>query len=152
MKRLALLVATAGGAGFSPVAPGTAGSAVGLVIFYFSSGWPLLWQSALVVLVSLLGIWASSVAAVHFQREDPSQVVIDEVAGQLVSLLGTGVGLAGAATGFVVFRIFDVIKPWPADRAERLPGGWGIITDDLVAGAYANLVMIVLVRLLPGRF
>jgi len=72
-------------------------------------------------------------------------------AGQLVSLLATGAGVAGAIVSFFFFRVFDVIKPWPANRAERLPGGWGIMTDDLVAGVYANLVLLVLMKLLPGR-
>jgi len=144
MSRLARWLATAGGAGYSPFAPGTAGSAVGVGIFLLTRHWPLWWQAGLVALVSIVGVWASSVAAVHFQREDPGQVVIDEVAGQLVSLLATGAGVAGAIVSFFFFRVFDVIKPWPANRAERLPGGWGIMTDDLVAGVYANLVLLVL--------
>ena len=151
MKRLALLVATAGGAGYSPFAPGTAGSVVGLVVFLLTNHWPLLWQAGLALLITAVGVWASSVAAVHFQREDPGYVVVDEVAGQLFSLFATGVGIPGAIIGFFVFRVFDVIKPWPANRAEGLPGGWGIMADDLVAGVYANLVVMLLVRVLPWR-
>ena len=65
-------------------------------------------------------------------------VVIDEVAGMLVTLLAVPVGLAGAVVGFLAFRLFDIVKPFPARQAERLPGGWGVMTDDLVAGVYAQ--------------
>src|SRR5205814_2286023 len=80
------------------------------------------------------GTWAAGVAATHFGREDPGQVVVDEVAGQLVTLLLTGAALPGAVIGFFAFRIFDILKPWPANRFERLPGGVGIMADDLMAG------------------
>ncbi len=152
MKRLALLVATAGGAGYSPIAPGTAGSAVGIVIFWFTRAWPLAWQTGLLVAISLVGTWAASVAAEHFGREDPGQVVVDEVAGQLLTLIATGASLAGMALGFFVFRALDIVKPWPANRFERLPGGVGIMADDLMAGVYGNLALQIAARVLHGSF
>ena len=109
MSRLAVVFATAGGAGYSPFAPGTAGSAVGIAIYLLTRTWPLSWQVALVVVISLAGIWASSAAARHFDREDPGQVVIDEVAGQLVTLRLTGVTWTGALLGFLVFRALDIV-------------------------------------------
>ena len=152
MKRLALFVATTGGAGFSPVAPGTAGSAVGVVVFWFTRAWPLVWQLALIAGISAVGTWAAGVAARHFNREDPGQVVVDEVAGQLVTLVATGAGLYGTALGFFVFRALDIVKPWPANRFERLPGGLGIMADDLMAGVYGNIVLQIAARVLHGMF
>jgi phosphatidylglycerophosphatase A len=152
MKRLALLVATAGGAGYSPIAPGTAGSAVGVVVFWFTRHWPLGWQAALLVVISLVGTWAASIAAVHFGREDPGQVVVDEVAGQLLTLIATGASLSGIVLGFFVFRVLDIVKPWPANRFEQLPGGVGIMADDLMAGVYGNLALQIAARVLHGTF
>jgi len=142
MKRIALAIATVGGAGFAPIAPGTAGAAVGVVIFWFTRGWPLAWQAGLAFAVTAIGTWASTVAARHFDREDPSQVVVDEVAGQLVTYFATGVGVWGMLIGFVAFRVFDTWKPWPANKFEELPGGIGIMADDVMAGIYANILLI----------
>jgi phosphatidylglycerophosphatase A len=152
MKRVALLVATSCGAGYSPIAPGTAGSAVGLVIYWFTRGWPLAWQAGLLVLITIAGTWAGSVAAEHFGREDPGEVVVDEVAGQLLTLIATGASLGGAALGFFVFRALDIVKPWPANRFERLPGGVGIMADDLMAGVYGNLALRIAAHVLHGMF
>src|SRR5260221_833524 len=111
MRRLAVLFATAAGAGYFPFAPGTVGSAVGLGLYFLTHTWPLPWQAALVLGIALTGIWAGTIAAGHFGREDPGQVVIDEVAGQLVTLFATGVGVRGALLGFLLFRRLDIFKP-----------------------------------------
>ena len=149
MRRLALVIATAGGAGYAPVAPGTAGSAVGIVIYLLTRGWSPAAQVGLLLVVSAVGIWASTHAARHFQRKDPGHVVIDEVAGQLLTLLLTGAGWAGAIIGFLVFRLLDIIKPWPANRLEALPEGLGVMADDLMAAAYGCVAMHAVIRLLP---
>ena len=141
MRRLAVAIATSAGAGYFPVAPGTVGSAVGVVIYLITRTWEPAWQVGLLVGITVVGIWASHVAAQYFDKEDPGYVVIDEVAGQLVTLLLLDVGVAGAIAGFFLFRIFDIIKPWPARRFEDLPGGLGIMADDLMAGAYGWVVM-----------
>lgn len=152
MKRVALLVATAGGAGYSPLAPGTVGSAVGLAVFWLTRSWPMLAQLALIALIAGIGIWAGTVAVGHFGREDPGEVVIDEVAGQLVTLVATGATFFGATLGFFVFRLLDIVKPWPANRFERLPGGVGIMADDLMAGVYGNLALQIVAHVLHGIF
>jgi len=150
MKKLAVLLATVGGAGYAPIAPGTFGSAAGIVLYWFTRQWPMSWQIGLLVLVSLVGVWAADVAAVHFGKEDPGAVVIDEVAGQLMTLLFTGAGLGGAVLAFFLFRILDIIKPAPARQFERLHGGLGIMADDLMAGVYGCLLMQLAMRFVPG--
>jgi phosphatidylglycerophosphatase A len=149
MKRAAVILATVGGAGYFPIAPGTVGSAVGVLFYWLTRHWPFPWQLALLAAVTIVGTWAAGVAAGHFGREDPGHVVVDEVAGQLVTLLLTGSGFSGAVIGFFAFRLFDIIKPWPANRFERLPGGVGIMADDLMAGVYANIVLQVVAYIAP---
>jgi phosphatidylglycerophosphatase A len=154
MKLVALAIATAGGAGFAPVAPGTFGSAVGLAIFFLTRHWPLWTQLTGVLVVSVVGIWACGEAARHFQRHDPGQAVVDEVAGQWLSCLATvaAAGTAGLVTAFVLFRAFDIVKPWPVRRFESLPSGLGIMADDLAAGVYANIVLQLVGHWMPGLF
>jgi len=141
MNRLAVLLATSLGAGYFPVAPGTAGSAVGVVIYLLTRHRSAPEQIGLLAVISVVGVWAASVAARHFGRDDPGPVVIDEVAGQLLTLLLTGVGAGGAIVGFFLFRVLDIFKPWPARQLESLHGGLGIMADDLMVAVYGNLLM-----------
>jgi phosphatidylglycerophosphatase A len=135
-----IALATAFGAGYAPVAPGTWGSAVGLLVWFVLP--PSAWTQALALaLVVAAGVWAGSVAERHFGRTDPGQVVIDEVAGMLVTLFLNPVGWPGAAGALLLFRAADILKPFPARRLERLPGGLGIMADDVMAGVYANLAL-----------
>jgi phosphatidylglycerophosphatase A len=152
MKRLGILLATAGGVGHAPVAPGTVGSAIGVLVYLGVRAWPTGAQFALLAVVTLAGVWASYAAAGHFRRSDPGQVVIDEVAGQLVTLLATGASGWGIALGFVLFRALDIVKPWPARALERLPGGYGIMADDLMAGLYGHLLLRLAQVVVPGTF
>lgn len=142
MTRLAVLLATFGYVGYAPVAPGTAGSLAALALFWFvrSSGSAAL-EIGTLVLVSVVGVWAATRAEHHFGREDPGPVVIDEVAGTLLTLALVPVGPWGALLGFLAFRVFDIAKPWPVRRFEDLPRGLGIMADDLMAGAYGHAVM-----------
>jgi len=139
--RAGLAIATALGAGYLPKAPGTFGSAVGLLLWLALPH--VLWvQLPAIVLVSVAGIWSGTVAEHHFGRRDPGEVVIDEVAGMMITL-----ALIPQATGwwllvaFLLFRAADIVKPFPVNRLERLPGGLGIMADDLLAGVYANLAL-----------
>jgi len=135
-----LAVATALGVGYVPVAPGTFGSAVGLLLWFVLPSSPIA-QAAAIVVVCVVGSWSGSVAERHFGRVDPGHVVVDEVAGMLVTLFLVPVGWIGAIAGFFLFRISDIVKPYPANRLERLPGGIGIMADDVMAGVYANLAL-----------
>ena len=151
MNSLALFVATVGRTGYVRFAPGTAGSAVGLAIYLAMHylGLPAATQVGFTVVVILIGTWAAAEAARHFQQEDPSQVVVDEVAGQLVTLVLTGARLQGAVIGFLIFRALDVIKPWPSGHLERMHGGVGIMADDVMAGVYGNIILRLLIRFVP---
>ena len=140
MNFLAIALATAFGAGYAPVAPGTFGSAAGLVL------WWLLPQStavqlAAIVIVFALGSWSGSVAERHFQRTDPGHVVLDEVLGMQITLFLNPVGWVGALIGFLLFRVADIIKPYPANRLEALHGGFGIMADDAMAAVYSNIAL-----------
>jgi phosphatidylglycerophosphatase A len=148
--RLAYLIATGAGAGLIPVAPGTFGSVEGAVIFAcvsvavgrsetdHSSAQALYWLLliAINILVFAIGVWASGRVARLMGVSDPGSVVIDEVSGQMISL--TPLLFAPAwrymLLGFLLFRAFDIMKPFPISRLERLPAGWGIMMDDVGAG------------------
>jgi phosphatidylglycerophosphatase A len=137
---VALSLATAFGVGYVPFAPGTFGSAVGLVL------WAVLPQSPAAHAVAILaifvvGCWSGGIAERYFGGTDPGPVVIDEVMGMLIALFLHPVGWAGALLGFFLFRAFDVLKPYPADRFEHLPGGLGVMADDGMAAFYANLAL-----------
>ena len=150
MTKVAVLIATVGGLGYAPIAPGTFGSAAGILIYWFTRHWPMTWQLAVIALVTALGVWASTRAAEHFGKEDPGAVVVDEVAGQLVTLAFTGAGLTATILAFFVFRVLDIVKPYPANRFERFHGGTGIMADDLMAGVYGCVLIHLAMRFVPG--
>ena len=152
MTSLGVGIATVGGVGWFPIAPGTAGSAVGVVIYLLTRSWTAPAQVALLLGVTLVGVWAAGVAESELKKEDPGPVVIDEVAGQLLTLLLTGVGWKGAIAGFFIFRVFDIVKPFPARQLERLHGGFGIMADDLMAAVYGLGLMMLLVHYWPGMW
>jgi len=140
MRRLALAFATALGVGYVPVASGTFGAAVGLVLWSVLPATTAV-QAATIVLLFAIGSWAGTIAEEHFGARDPGAVVIDEVMGMLITLFLNPVGWKGALAGFLLFRIFDVIKPYPANALEALPGGAGVMADDAMAAVYSNLAL-----------
>jgi phosphatidylglycerophosphatase A len=150
MRRLGVFIATCGYIGYAPVAPGTFGSAAGLLVFYLvrSSGSTMV-ELATIVLLFVVGIWSGTEAEHYFGGTDPGPVVLDEVFGMLITLALLPVNVTGAIVGFLVFRVLDVIKPWPSAQLEHLPGGLGVMADDGMAAIYGNILMHVLVRMLP---
>ena len=134
-------MATAGGAGYAPLAPGTAGSLVGLLLFWPLSRLPFAGQVGVTVALFLLGTLAAAHLASRLGIKDPGIVVVDEVVGQWISLLLLPLTPVTVAAGFLLFRVLDVVKPWPARDLERLRGGFGIMADDVMAGIYANLLV-----------
>jgi len=172
--RLAYLAATSFGLGYLPKAPGTWGSLFGVLVGWLallssltprsvlatehdvvSAYWMTFAraEALLIVIVSALGVWAASRVSAHLRSHDPQIVVIDEVAGQLIAYLGLatpatfGVSWKYLLLGFILFRVFDIWKPFPARQAESLPGGLGIMADDWIAGVYAALLLFLARRL-----
>ena len=151
MTRLAVFVATVGYCGYFPIAPGTVGSAAGLV-FYLLVWWtgsPVV-EVGLIAALFAAGVWAGTTAERYFGGVDPGPIVLDEVVGMLITLAFIPVGWSGALAGFVLFRVFDVIKPYPARRFEQLHGGLGVMADDAMAAVYANVALRLTIWLLPG--
>jgi phosphatidylglycerophosphatase A len=149
--RIAVLLSTVLYVGYVPFAPGTFGSAAGLVV-YAAVAWagsPVV-EALAIALVFAGGAWAGTIAERYFGAVDPGPIVIDEVLGMLITLAFIPVGWSGALAGFVLFRIFDVIKPYPAGRLERLHGGLGVMADDAMAAVYANIVLRVTRWAAPG--
>lgn len=152
-RRLALLLSTAFYVGYFPIAPGTAGSAAGLVVYWVlrQAGSPA-FEVAAIVALFVAGVWSGTEAERHFETEDPGPVVLDEVVGILITLAFLPMSWSVALLGFVVFRVFDVVKPYPSSRFERLPGGLGVMADDAMAAVYSNLVVRGSVWLMPAWF
>jgi phosphatidylglycerophosphatase A len=107
-------------------------------------------EIAVLIVLGAVGIWSAGVAERHFGRTDPGAVVIDEVVGMLITLLLLPVNMTGACVGFLVFRLLDIIKPWPAGRLETLPGGIGIMADDAMAAVYGYWIMRGLIEVAPA--
>lgn len=153
VDRLAIAIASVGYVGFAPAVPGTFGSLVGVFIFWLLRSSGVLWVDAGAALLTLaVGTWAAHATERALQRTDPGVVVIDEVLGMLVTLAFLPASITVTIVGFLLFRIFDVVKPFPAASLERVPGGYGIMLDDVMAGIYANLALRLLVGVEPGWF
>lgn len=139
-QRLAYAIATWFGLGFSPIAPGTLGTLAALPVYFALRGYGTIAVLAAAVAITLAGVWAAGVVARLIGTQDPQIVVVDEVAGVLVALAFAPHTMTAVVLAVVLFRIFDMTKPFPARAAERLPGGWGIVIDDVVAGAWAAVL------------
>ncbi len=149
LNRIALFVATAGGVGYSPIAPGTAGSLLALIILWvvpFSS------VSLAVAVVVLAGVggWAAGRAERLLGGKDPAPVVIDEIAGMFLSVLPFPRSLGLLLAAFLLFRVLDIVKPFPIRQCQILSGGLGVILDDLLAGVYTLGILWALLALV-GR-
>ena len=147
---LALSIATCG-VGYLPLAPGTFGSLVGVGIF-----WLLVRANPLVIVAAILavtfaGIWAGSRVEQVSGRKDPGKVVVDEVAGQMIALFPLTLfarwSIGAVILSFILFRFFDIVKPYPANRLQELNGGAGVMFDDLVAGVYGAVIVSIVLRI-----
>jgi phosphatidylglycerophosphatase A len=141
--RLAYVLAIWFGCGRVPKAPGTAGT-IGAIPFYLLllhyGGLPAVATAAAVI--TAVGVWASNQVVRKLQIKDPQIVCIDEVAGVLITLLAAPVSWIGVVAGVALFRLFDQFKPWPANAAESLPEGWGVMMDDVAAGAWGAVFLL----------
>ena len=151
MTRLIMAVATGLGTGYLPVAPGTWGSLLGIPLHLALVRLPFPAYCAALAIVLVVAVAAAGSAEKIIDAKDPGLIVIDEIAGMLVSLFGLGTDWLSLAVAFFLFRVFDVLKPFPAGWADqRLNGGVGIVMDDVIAGIYACLATQVLLLFLRG--
>jgi phosphatidylglycerophosphatase A len=148
--KIALLLSGWFGAGLLPLAPGTWGTIAAVPIIFFTKDTGLAFKWFFLAVFIGIAVWAADRCSVILEREDPAQVVIDEVAGFMVTTLFLPFSWLSVWLGFFLFRLFDIIKPFPIKHLERLPGGVGIVADDLLAGLYACLGMIFFHSFLQG--
>ncbi len=142
MKLFSKVFATFFGVGYFPIAPGTLASAVIMLLYKYilhRLSWPV--YLLLFMLLLILGIWVSGVYSTTLKREDPRSVVIDEAAGQLLALFLLRPQWTLCLTSFVLFRFFDIVKPFPIRKIEMFPKGIGIMFDDIVAALYAGILI-----------
>ena len=133
-------IASGGGIGYAPIAPGTAGSLLGFAVYYLLPEWPpMLW--IIIALVFFFSGVRVATSAESVWGHDAHRIVIDEIVGAWVALLFLPRTVRIAVLGFFIFRFLDIVKPFPAHRSQRLPAGWGVMVDDLIAGIYANVVL-----------
>jgi phosphatidylglycerophosphatase A len=142
MKNFILFFATGGGVGFLPGARGTYGTAVGVLLYWAVKDLPPLNLFLFVLAFFFFSVWAAGLAEVYFQEKDSQKIVVDEIAGYLVTMSFLPFRWDFVVAGFIAFRLFDIMKPFPIRQLERrLKGGWGIVLDDIAAGILANLVL-----------
>ena len=142
-----LFGATGAFSGYFPVAPGTAGSLVGVLVVWGLRAAPAPLLFLLSVALGVFGVWVSGAASKIFRTKDPQKVVIDEIVGMMITMIGIPVTGFTLGLGFLLFRLLDVWKPVPANIFEmRFKNGWGIMLDDVMAGIYANLILHLVVR------
>jgi phosphatidylglycerophosphatase A len=142
MGRLAVLLSSGLGVGYMPLAPGTFGTLWGVLLYYLARSFPLAWFFAGAVLFFLFAVLVAHAAEKKLGGHDSSMIVIDEVAGYLTTVLGLAFSWPVAVAGFLLFRFFDIVKPFPVRWADRrIPGGLGVVLDDILAGVYANIVL-----------
>ena len=140
-QSIILFVAQGAYSGRSPFAPGTAGTIIGMLLYLFFKERPLWIYLGVCAVVTALGSWAAGEAEKLLGKKDSPSIVIDEIAGFLVSMLLVPGTWQFMIAGFLLFRFFDILKPWPLRRLQDLPGGPGVVLDDIGAGLYTNIVL-----------
>lgn len=148
LKHPTVFLACGLGSGLIPKAPGTFGTLAAIPLYLWMQHLELLHYLLLTAVFFIIGVWISAKAIKLFHRDDPSEVVWDEVVGFLITMIAAPMGWQWLLLGFVLFRIFDIWKPWPVSLADqKLHGGLGIMLDDVIAGVYALLVLQSIVRI-----
>tara|TARA_Y100000780_G_C13481579_1_gene338737 strand:- start:97 stop:561 length:465 start_codon:yes stop_codon:yes gene_type:complete len=150
MIRLAFAIATVFKAGYIPIAPGTVGSIIGLLVFWLIKDYASFTIEMFVAAALFFaGVWASTIVEQVLERHDPGVVIVDEVVGMLVALMLLPPTITVMFVAFLLFRVFDIIKPYPARWCEQLSRGWGIMMDDVVAGLYVNVLIHIILWIVP---
>ena len=147
MQQLTIIYSSVFFLGYTPVASGTVGSLPAIAVAFCLRHRQLM-LLLLAIILFLVGVGASSQAAKIFGRKDPSEVVVDEFVGMLVAFLWIPMTWGSVIMAFVLFRLFDIWKPFPARQCDRMEGGFGIMMDDIVAGIYANLAVRIILAFL----
>jgi phosphatidylglycerophosphatase A len=143
VRSAAWTIATWFGCGLAPRAPGTMGSLGAVPLYLLAAQWGRPGVGAAAALVTAVGVWAATVVVRELKTPDPQVIVVDEVAGMLVTMMPMReFSWRALAFGFVLFRLFDVVKPWPARALERLPSGWGVVMDDIAAGVFGAMALV----------
>jgi phosphatidylglycerophosphatase A len=142
MKQFILFWATGFGVGYSPIAPGTLGTLIAIPLYHFLSEIPSPLYEITLVGFFFLSVWISENAEIFFRKKDDQRIVIDEMMGFLITMLWIPKTTRFILIGFILFRLFDILKPFPIRRLERsLKGGWGVVLDDVMAGVYGNIIL-----------
>ena len=142
MNHFFLLFSTWFGVGYSPVAPGTLGTLIAIPVYYFLSNIPSPIYEITLIGFFFLSVWISENAEIFFGKKDDQRIVIDEMMGFLITMLWVPKTTRFIVIGFFLFRLFDILKPFPIRRLERgLKGGFGVVLDDVIAGVYANVIL-----------
>ena len=136
--KISLVISTWFGIGLIPFAPGTFGTLGSLPLIFFLNNFGSIYKGAAVLIISVAAIWSAGRTERLAGKHDPHQIVIDEVAGFLLTMILLPISWFSLCSGFIFFRFFDILKPFPIKSAERLKGGFGIVIDDLIAGLYTS--------------
>ncbi len=152
-KNLSKFIATFAGVGLFPIAPGTIGSIAGLgvlwaISFASSDFYQILLQLLFLIIFIPIGVIASSAYEKHFGKIDPKEVVVDEVVGIMITLFALPFTWINIIAGFILFRFFDIVKPFPIGKLQNIKGGWGIMADDIAAGIVSAAILRILINIL----
>lgn len=154
MKKFWLAYATGLGSGLAPVASGTFGTLVGIpIVIGLSAFFPPWVMLAVTAVMFFIGVYATKIAMAHYEKKDPGQVVIDEICGFMIAMYIVPLTWQHLLLAFLAFRVFDIIKPWPAYGFDKMDTPWGVMLDDIAAGVYANIVvqLVMFAGFLPAR-
>jgi len=146
-EKLITFLATGFGSGLSPVAPGTVGTLAGVVVCLLCLPMPWIMRLIIVLALLALSIYVAEQAEKFYQKKDDQRIVIDEIIGLQITMLPVAINILNLCVAFVLFRIFDIWKPFPVKNLQGLPGGWGVVIDDVAAGIYAAAALWLLIYL-----
>jgi len=148
MRHFILLLATGFGVGYSPIAPGTLGTLLAIPIYFFLSEIPFPLYEITLAGFFFLAIWVSDKTGAVFGKKDDQRIVIDEMIGFFITMLWVTKTPFFILVGFILFRFFDILKPFPIRRFEKVRGGFGVVLDDVMAGVYANILLHLLYQMI----
>ena len=152
-KNFSKFIATFAGVGLFPIAPGTIGSIAGLGVLWAisiasSDSYQVILQLLFLIVFIPIGVIASSAYEKHFGKIDPKEVVVDEVVGIIITLFALPFTWINIIAGFILFRFFDIVKPFPIGKLQNIKGGWGIMADDIAAGIVSAVILRIVINIL----